>query len=60
MTITDLTIGNVYLWTYNNQSVPITYMGKTGEWHQFSRIRQPDRVAYEITDDEIGLIGEAE
>ena len=56
----DLAIGSTYLWTYNNQSVPITYMGEFDGWHRFSGIRQPDVVAYEITGDEIGLIGEVD
>ena len=60
MTTNDLIIGNTYLWTYLGQSVPIVYMGRNGDWHRFSGIRQPDVVAYEITGDEIGLIGELE
>ena len=60
MTESDLTIGNTYLWTYNNQSVPITYMGEFDGWHRFSGIRQPGVVAYEVTADELGLIGEVD
>ena len=60
MTMDNLTIGSTYLWTYNNQSVPIVYMGELDGWHRFSGIRQPGVVAYEVTADELGLIGEVE
>ena len=60
MTTNDLTIGNTYLWTYLGQSVPIIYMGELDGWYQFSGIRQPGVVAYEVTADELGLIGEVD
>jgi len=60
MTAQDLTIGQQYLWTYNGQSVPIYYMGMFKGWHQFSGVEKRDTVSYEITPDEMWLIGEAE
>ena len=35
-------------------------MGELDGWHRFSGIRQPGVVAYEVTADELGLIGEVD
>jgi len=48
---TEFEIGTGYNWV--NQPERLTYMGKSGNWHQFAKIDNPSKVWCEVLDQDL-------
>ncbi len=49
-------VGNKYNWQY--QPERLVYLGKSGNWHQFAKIQDPDVVWCEILTSDLSMFEE--
>ncbi len=58
MNIPTMKVGGAYNWI--NQPERLTYIGKKGCWHLFSKIDHPDKIWCEVLDEDLHMLEESQ